>query len=98
MPTEPRLEVNNLVLTCPELQFRAAQEPTNRAITVTTMNPTSKTVVSSEFGSTSAYVGCFIIPDNGNIRGQARQILSYVVSTNTATVDAGWGTRPRAGT
>lgn len=83
---EPRRQVQDLWLTTPEPQFRAPQEGTVRTVTPSTM--TTTTIVSAQLSS--AYVGFYVIPEDGNIRGNPRQIKSFVTATSTATVDAAW--------
>lgn len=84
MPNEPRRQVQDLILSCAEPQYRASQETTPRSITVTTMTTTTFTSASV----TSTLVGCYAIPEDGNIRAVPRQVVS--VSGTTATVDAAW--------
>ncbi len=86
MPNEPRLQTKDIILTAPEAQQRTPQEASPRAITFSTA--TTTTVVSSQL--TSAHVGSYIIPEDGDIRGMPRQIKSFVTATTTATVDTAW--------
>ncbi len=62
MPLEPRLQTKDLVLSVPEYQQRTPQEGTVRTVTPTTM--TTTTIVSSQL--TSAYVGFYVIPEDGS--------------------------------
>jgi hypothetical protein len=86
MPLEPRLQYKDLVLSVPEFQQRTAQEGSPRTVTPTTM--TTTTVVSAQL--TSTHVGYYIIPEDGNIRGNPAQIKAFVSGTNTATIDRTW--------
>ncbi len=86
MPLEPRLQTKDLVLSVPEYQQRTPQEGTVRTVTPTTM--TTTTIVSSQL--TSAYVGFYVIPEDGNIRGNPAQIKSFTLATTTATIDRTW--------
>ncbi len=86
MPNEPRLQTKDIILTAPEAQQRTPQEASPRAITFLSM--TTTTVISNQL--TSAHVGSYIIPEDGDIRGMPRQIKSFVTATSTATVDTAW--------
>ena len=86
MPNEPRLQTKDLVLTVPEYQQRTPQEGTVRTVTPTTM--TTTTIVSAQLSS--AYVGYYVVPEDGNIRGNPAQIKSFASGTSTATIDRTW--------
>lgn len=83
MPTTPRLQQEDLITTCPELQYRASQEAAPRSMTVT------MTTTSFTSGSVDAtLIGCYAIPEDGSPRGAVRQVKT--VAGTTATVDAAW--------
>lgn len=82
--TEPRRQSQDLILTCGEPQQRAAQEHTVRAFTPSAMSTTTFTDANVD----ATAVGLYVRPEDGDARGQDRQIIS--VSGTTATVDASW--------
>lgn len=86
MPNEPRLQTRDLLLTAPEPQYRASQEATTRSFAPSTM--TTSTLVNASL--TSTCVGAYVVPQDGDARGQVRQIKSFVLATTTATVDTPW--------
>lgn len=86
MPNEPRIQTRDLLLTAPEPQYRSSQEATLRAITPSSM--TTSTIVAAAL--TSTCVGTYVVPTDGDARGQVRQIKSFVLATTTATVDTPW--------
>jgi hypothetical protein len=86
MPNEPRRQTQDLLLTCPEPQYRASQEATLRAITPS--STTTTTIVAAAL--TSTCIGTYVVPLDGNARGQVRQVKSFVLATTTATVDTAW--------
>lgn len=81
---EPRRQVADVLLTAPEPQFRASQEGSPRAYRPSAMSTTGFT----EANVGAASVGQYVIPEDGNCRGQARMIVSF--SGTTATVDTPW--------
>lgn len=81
---EPRRQTEDLLLICEEPQYRASQESTPRAFTPSTM--TTTTIVDASV--TTTHVGCYVTPEDGNAKGQTRQIIS--VSGTTATIDSAW--------
>ena len=86
MPNVPRLQTFDLVLSAPEAQQRTPQEPSPRTITPSTM--TTTTFTSAQI--TSTHVGCYAIPEDGNIRGNPAQIKSVNSGTGVATIDRTW--------
>src|SRR6185295_2753168 len=89
MPNEPRIQSRDIPLTCAEPVYRDVQEASPRAVAFTTM--TTSTINSVQI--TSAHIGYYAIPSDGQIRGQARQIKSFVGSpTYLATLDSAWNT------
>jgi len=88
MPNEPRRQVADLWTTCAEPQYRGAQRFSvafsviPSAITTTTFT----TAVLTQ----NDWVGCYVVPQDGNARGQLRQIKSVNTSTGVATIDAAW--------
>lgn len=81
---EPRRERADVLLTAPEPQYRASQEHTPRSFTPSAMTTTTLT----DANVAAACVGTYVIPEDGECRGQMRQIVSF--SSTTATVDKAW--------
>jgi len=87
MPTEPRRQSQDLILTCAEPQYRAAQEHAlSRSFRPTAI--TTGTFTDANVDATA--VGSFVIPEDGNIRGMVRRVLS--VAGTVASIDAPWPT------
>jgi hypothetical protein len=87
MPTEPRRQSQDLILTCAEPQYRAAQEHVlTRSFRPTAISTTTFTDANVDVTA----VGCYVIPEDGNIRGMIRRVLS--VAGTVATIDAPWPT------
>lgn len=86
MPNEPRIQTRDILLTAPEPQYRAAQEAATRVITPSTVTTTGFVLATL----TSTCVGNYVVPLEGNARGQVRQVKSFVLATTTATVDTPW--------
>ncbi len=84
MPNEPRIQSRDIPFTCAEPQYRDAQEASPRAVLISTMTTGGFTAALV----TTAHTGCYAIPQDGNARGQVRQIKS--VTGTVATVDAVW--------
>ena len=88
MPNEPRRQVADLWTTCAEPQYRSAQRFSvafsviPSAITTTTF---THAVISQP-----DWVGCYVVPQDGNARGQIRQVKSVNTGTGVATIDAAW--------
>jgi len=92
MPTEPRRQSQDLILTVAEPQYRAAQE---HALT-RSFRPTAITATTFTDANVDATaVGSYVLPEDGNIRSQPRQVIS--VAGTVATIDAPWPT-PAANT
>jgi hypothetical protein len=81
---EPRRQVADVLLTAPEPQFRASQEGSPRAYRPSAMSATTFT----EANVGAASVGQYVIPEDGNCRGQIRMVTSF--SGTVATVDRAW--------
>lgn len=86
MPNEPRIQTRDLLLTAPEAQYRASQEGATRAVTPSSV--TTTTIVAAAL--TSTCVGNYVVPLDGDARGQVRQVKSFVLATTTATLDSAW--------
>src|SRR5678816_3603947 len=84
MPNEPRIQSRDIPFTCAEPQYRDAQEASPRSVVISTM--TTSTFTSALV--TTSHVGCYAIPQDGNARGQVRQVKS--VTGTVATVDQAW--------
>ncbi len=80
----PRLQQLDLVTTCPEPNNSAARLHTVPAFTPSSMTTTTFTASTVD----STCVGLWVVPEDGDARGQPRQVKSF--SSTTATVDAAW--------
>jgi len=84
MPNEPRRQVQDLFLTCAQPQYNSPQELVPRGIPI---SPPMTTTTFSAATVTSALVGCFAMPADGD-RDYPRMIKS--VAGTVATVDKAW--------
>lgn len=84
----PRLQRQDLLLTCSQRQYDVAQEASPRSYT-----PSAKDAATfTEANVAAASVGQIVIWEDGNCRGMRRQILSQ--AANVATLDAVWPAVP----
>lgn len=75
--------------------------PVIRTGTAAAGGSTSITLDASASPIDDHYNGCWVNCTNdspSNVRGQARQVIDYVGSTQVATVDPAWGTNPTSAT
>lgn len=86
MPTEPRRQSQDLLLTCAEPQYRAAQEHTVRSFRPSATTTTTFTDANVD----QTAVGLYVLPEDGTLRSQPRQIKS--VAGTVATIDSPWPT------
>jgi hypothetical protein len=85
-----RLQTMDLVLSTREIQYRSLQEATPRAVTPSAMSAhaSASTATSAQF--TAAHVGCIVVPEDGDCRGNPAQIVAIDTGTGIATFDRGY--------
>lgn len=83
---EPRRQSSDVLLACEEVQYRSSQECTPRGLTPSTITTAG---VVSDANVDTTFVGAYLVPEDGNMKDQVRQVKSVSAGTS-ATCDAGW--------